>query len=66
MKPKRPPLSSEFTHLACSVLDTLAQAVEHGDEHVIKFADTAADVYTRTGNTGALAAAVRATRLIDR
>jgi hypothetical protein len=33
---------------------------------VIKFADTAADVYARTGNPGALAAAIRATRLIGR
>jgi hypothetical protein len=33
---------------------------------VIKFADTAADVYKRTGNPDALAAAIRATHLIDR
>src|SRR5215831_4231898 len=46
--------------------ETFAQAVEHGDEHVIKFADTAADVYTRTGDRDALAAALRATQLIDR
>jgi len=46
--------------------ETFAQAVEHGDEHVIKFADTAADVYARTGNADVLAAAVRATQLIDR
>ena len=46
--------------------ETFGRAVEHGDEHVIKFADTAADVYARTGNPGALAAAIRATRLIDR
>jgi Questin oxidase-like len=46
--------------------ETFARAVEHGDEHVIKFADTAADVYARTGNPGALAAAIRATHLIDR
>ena len=46
--------------------ETFARAVEHGDEHVIKFADTAADVYTRTGSTDALAAAIRAARLIDR
>jgi len=43
-----------------------ARAVEHGDEHVIKFADTAADVYARTGNPAALAAAVRAAELIPR
>jgi hypothetical protein len=46
--------------------ETFARAVEHGDEHVIKFADTAADVYARTGDAGALAAAVRATQLIER
>jgi len=49
-----------------AVEETFAQAVEHGDEHVIKFADTAADVYTRTGDRDALAAALRATQLIDR
>src|SRR5579859_7093594 len=32
------------------------RAVEHGAEHVIKLADTAADVYARTGNTDVLAA----------
>jgi hypothetical protein len=46
--------------------ETFARAVEHGDEHVIKFADTASDVYARTGNADALAAAVRATQLIGR
>jgi hypothetical protein len=46
--------------------ETFARAVEYGDEHVIKFADTAADVYARTGNADALAAAVRATQLIAR
>ena len=46
--------------------ETFARAVEHGDEHVIKFGDTAADVDTRTGNSGALAAAIRAAQLIGR
>ena len=46
--------------------ETFARAVEHGDEHVIKFADTAADVFARTGNPAALAAAIRATHLIER
>jgi len=46
--------------------DTFARAVDHGDEHVIKFADTAADAYARTGNADALAAAVRAADLIAR
>ena len=45
--------------------EVFARAVQHGDEHVIKFADTATDVYARTGNTEALAAAIRATQLID-
>jgi hypothetical protein len=46
--------------------DAFARAVDHGDEHVIKFADTAADVYARTGNGDALAAAIRAADLIER
>jgi hypothetical protein len=46
--------------------EAFARAVEHGDEHVIKFADTAADVFARTGDPGALAAAIRATHLIER
>ncbi len=46
--------------------ETFARACEHGDEHVIKFADTAADVYARTGSSDALAAAIRATHLIER
>jgi hypothetical protein len=45
--------------------EAFARAVEHGDEHVIKFADTAADVYARTGGDDALAATVRATQLIS-
>jgi hypothetical protein len=47
---------------AAEVLD---RAVRHGDEHVIKFTDTATEVYTRTGNRAALAAAVHISRLID-
>ena len=43
-----------------------ARAVAHGDEHVIKFADTAADVHARTGHAAALAAAVHAVDLIPR
>ncbi len=46
--------------------DAFARAVDHGDEHVIKFADAAAEVYARTGNADALAAAVRAADLIER
>jgi hypothetical protein len=46
--------------------ETFARAVGHGDEHVIKFADTAAEVHARTGDPAALAAAVYATDLIPR
>jgi len=42
-----------------------ARAVEHGDPHVIKFADTAVDVFARTGNPDAIAAALRAAELIQ-
>jgi hypothetical protein len=49
-----------------AVADLLERAVEHGDEHVMKFTDTAAEVYTRTGNRDALAAAIHITTLIDR
>jgi hypothetical protein len=45
--------------------EVFARAVEHGDEHVIKFADTAVDAYARTGNADALAAAVRATSVVQ-
>ncbi|MGK5739367.1 questin oxidase family protein [Micromonospora sp. URMC 103] len=46
---------------AAEVVD---RAIAHGDEHVIKFTDTAAEVYTRTGNRDALAAALHITTLI--
>jgi hypothetical protein len=46
--------------------ETFARAVDHGDEHVIKFADTAADVHARTGSPAVLAAALRAVELIPR
>jgi len=46
--------------------EIFARAVDHGDEHVIKFADTAVDVYARTGNHDALAASARAAQLIGR
>lgn len=45
--------------------DAFSYAVEHRDEHVIKFADTAMDVYARTGNSQALAAVFRAGTLIQ-
>lgn len=44
--------------------EIFARAVANGDEHVIKFADTAVDAHARTGDPAALAAAVRAANLI--
>jgi hypothetical protein len=44
--------------------ETFDRAVRHRDEHAVKFADTALDVYERTANPHALAAATRATLLI--
>jgi hypothetical protein len=43
----------------------LDRACDHGDEHVIKFSDTAAEAYARSGNPDALAAAVLASQLIE-
>ena len=45
--------------------EIFARAVEHADAHVIKFADTAIDVFARTGNPDAIAAALRAAELIE-
>jgi hypothetical protein len=44
--------------------DTFARAVEHGGEHVIKFADTAVEVFARTGDPDAIAAVLRAAELM--
>jgi hypothetical protein len=46
-------------------VDVLDRAAAHGDEHVIKFSDVAADVYARTGDPDALAACVRIGTLVD-
>jgi hypothetical protein len=51
---------------AAIAAETFAAAVEHGDEHVIKFADTAIEVLGRTGDQRAVAAARRAMDLIER
>jgi hypothetical protein len=47
-----------------AIAETIDNATAHGDEHVIKFSDTAADVFARTGDPDALAAAARVTTLI--
>ncbi len=46
------------------VAEMVDRAVAHGDEHVIKFTDTATESYQRTGDADALAACVRAADLI--
>ncbi|MCR6488743.1 questin oxidase family protein [Amycolatopsis sp. OK19-0408] len=47
-----------------TIEDTMALAIDQGDEHVIKFADTATETFTRTGERDALAAASRCAELI--
>ena len=47
------------------VTEVIDRACAHGDEHVIKFTDTAAWVYQQTADPAALAAAVQSTRLLD-
>ncbi|MET8907958.1 questin oxidase family protein [Micromonospora sp. NPDC004551] len=46
--------------------DALHRAAEHGDEHVLKFADTAVESYDRTGDPDLLAATRYAGELIGR
>ena len=46
------------------VTEMVDRAVAHGDEHVIKFTDTAVESFQRTGNPDTLAACVRAAELI--
>jgi len=47
-----------------AVADLLDRAVANGDEHVIKFTDTATEVYARTGDPDALTACLRVAALI--
>jgi hypothetical protein len=47
------------------VAELIDRAVDSGDEHVIKFTDTAVDVFEATGDPDVLAAAVRARDLIE-
>jgi len=58
----QPPAGRESPGETASAI--FARAVEHGDEHVIKFADTAVEVFARTGDPDAIAAALRAAELI--
>jgi hypothetical protein len=59
--PRPAPPAAQDAEAEAGMLD---RAVRHGDEHVIKFTDTAAEVYARTGNADALAAALRVAELI--
>jgi len=45
------------------VAEVIGRACANGDEHVIKFTDTAASVYTRTGDPTVLAAAIESSQL---
>ena len=44
--------------------DALQRAAEHGDEHVLKFADTAVEAYDRTGDPDLLAATLHVGSLV--
>ncbi|OII66180.1 hypothetical protein BJP40_14205 [Streptomyces sp. CC53] len=57
----RPPEPARYATVPVHAGEVLERAAVHGDEHVIKFADTALDV----GDATALAAAARAVELID-
>lgn len=45
--------------------ELMDRAAAHGDEHVIKFTDTATWVYQQTANPAALSAALESARLLD-
>lgn len=49
---------------ASDASNAMERALAHGDEHAIKLADTAADVYARSGDTRALSAAALSLELI--
>jgi hypothetical protein len=60
----QPPAGRESQSREDKEKDTFTRVVEHGDEHVIKFADTAVEVFARTGDPDAIAAVLRAAELI--
>ncbi|MFD9701467.1 questin oxidase family protein [Lentzea sp. NPDC059081] len=60
-QPETPSAPTLGNDPATEVLD---RAARHGDEHVIKFADTALDAFDHTGDPDVLAAALHTTRLI--
>lgn len=66
--PARPAPCSEIVrrHPGLTREDALQRAAGHGDEHVLKFADTAVESYDRTGDPELLAATLHAGELIER
>lgn len=66
--PPRPAPCAEIVrrHPELTREDALQRAAEHGDEHVLKFADTAVESYDRTGDPELLAATRYVGELIDR
>jgi Questin oxidase-like len=62
--PRTPAPDQTLHRTTSSAQDVFARAAEHRDEHVIKFTDTALDIYARTGNPDALVAAQHAQQLI--
>jgi hypothetical protein len=64
--PTPPPASGQTTSIGTDpVADVLDRAARHGDEHVLKFTDTAVEVFERTQDPDAIAAAHRVRELID-
>jgi hypothetical protein len=59
------PASHSPPESADRAADLLDRAVADGDEHAIKFTDTAIDVYGRTGDERALSAAMKAIELLS-
>jgi hypothetical protein len=66
--PARPAPAADVVHAVRRPTreDALQQAAEHGDEHVLKFADTAVEAYDRTGDPDLLAATLHVGALIPR
>ena len=62
--PDHPDSQASAARRSDSCDDALDRAAAHGDEHVIKFTDTAADAFDTSGDQGLLAAAALARELI--
>ncbi len=64
--PARPAPVQDIVHAGHELTreDALQRAAEHGDEHVLKFADTAVEAYDRTGDPVLLAATLHVGTLV--